>query len=565
MLVGRVILILSFFCVSFQIFAQNLDSLINKSYGYLVTKIDSLQFERGSELNWIYLNAYLNKAKKENHLENIYYGYAAGVYQSTEDKMKYADSAVQISKMIKDPIFSGKAYELKAGVYYDFRNYDKALDNYLKSNEILTSTNDPYTKHKVLYSIGVIKFYLGQFDEAHDIFEKTKNYFIKSDDQNHRLFLLRSYYRLGELYQLTGDLKNATAVNLLGLQKANEFGEEYQKSYFNLAIGIDHFLTKDFELAITHIKKSIPQIEGLGDFDVVEKAEFYLGKSYEAIGNENEALACFVRVDSLFSKNGFLNPLARGSFERLIDYYKIQDDKDKQLYYINRLLEADRINSENTKQLAYTLKKEYDTKSLEDAKHKLEQKYSNIRYLGGALLIIFFGLLFYSFFKLYKTKKEKIRLQTLYSELLNQSDKQQNDTITEEDKIEISKKQEISEEVVNDILKRLQKFEIENEYTNPKIDLIFLSKKFKTNTTYLSKVINSQKEKNFNSYLNGLRVNYIINLLKKEPQYRHYTIQALAEICGYTNARQFSIAFYEETKLKPSYFLNQIRKEKESL
>ncbi|MBW7871493.1 MAG: helix-turn-helix domain-containing protein [Flavobacteriia bacterium] len=90
-------------------------------------------------------------------------------------------------------------------------------------------------------------------------------------------------------------------------------------------------------------------------------------------------------------------------------------------------------------------------------------------------------------------------------------------------------------------------------------------KKLKTNTTYLSKVINSQKEKNFNSYLNGLRINYVINLLKKEPQYRHYTIQALAEICGYTNARQFSIAFYEETKLKPSYFLNQIRKEKESL
>ena len=150
-------------------------------------------------------------------------------------------------------------------------------------------------------------------------------------------------------------------------------------------------------------------------------------------------------------------------------------------------------------------------------------------------------------------------LKKLYDELLH-SNKYTPTPITT---FETDKKapKEIPQDILDDLLNRLQTFEENHEFTKPNIDLKSLSDKFKTNTAYLSKTINSYKKVNFSSYLNRLRINYIIELLKNEPKYRNYTIEALGEISGFSSARQFSDAFHAETGLRPTYFLEQIRKE----
>ncbi|MFA7469368.1 MAG: helix-turn-helix domain-containing protein, partial [Weeksellaceae bacterium] len=71
-----------------------------------------------------------------------------------------------------------------------------------------------------------------------------------------------------------------------------------------------------------------------------------------------------------------------------------------------------------------------------------------------------------------------------------------------------------------------------------------------------------QKGKGFMSYLYGLRIEYVIELLKNEPEYREYTIKTLAALCGFSGYRHFSDAFMTETGLRPQYFLEQIKKEK---
>lgn len=547
------------FFLSLSTLGQEQDSLSDKPFRYLANKIDSLKFERGSDLSWIYLNAYIRNAKHmENHIA-LFYGYKSGSFHSSDKKLEYADSTLLAARIINDSIFIGNAYNLKAGIYYDYRQYAEALKYYLKAENTLKDEVDEKLKHNISYSIGVIKMYLGQFEEAKTIFEEARDYFQSVDDYNHQLMYLRSLYRLGEVNQLTDQRTQAVAINLTGLKEALNINQRYQEMYFNLAIGIDNYLAKDYELAIRHIQKSIPEIEGLGDFDVVEKARFYLGSSYAAMEQEDQALNNFQEVDSLFAKNDFLNPLARGSYEWLIDYYKTKDNKDKQLYYINQLLKADQINSENNQQLAYTLHKEYNTKRLLANKAQLERQFAYWRLyaLGLISLLLISGL--YFFIKYRKTKKEHKELHELYQELIHK--KQEIKQPIRETPAEISKKQQIPEEVAEDILKRLERFEQNHEFLNPRTDLKYLADKFKTNTTYLSKIVNSQKKKNFSSYLNTLRVNFMIELLKKAPQYRLYTVQALAEHCGYTSRRQFSDAFYTETGIRPGYFVEQIQKE----
>lgn len=553
------------FCLSLQIFGQKTDSLSDKSNRYLVSKIDSLAFEKGSDLVQTYVKAYIRNNKTKENYKSLFYAYNVAIFHFPDYAVEFADSALWAAEMTKDNNQIGSALNERAGLYYDYRQYKNALDEFLKADSILSHTQNSFLKNKVNYSIGVIRLYLGHYKEALQDFETAKLYFNSVDEINHRLMLLRSLYRLGEVYQQTGDYRQAAATNLLGLQKATGQGEKYQIYYFNLAAGIDQYLAKDYVMASDYIEKSIPTLENLDDFDVVQKAYYYLGRAYSDSGNEQKALQNFVRVDSLFVKNGFLNPHARGSYEWLIDYYRESNDKDKQLYYINQLLKADLINTNNFQGLSYTLKTEYDTKRLEEAKNQLERRYNNWNYIWSGLLILMLGFIIFFSMRFRKTRKEKVLLQQRFDALMKQADSEQNMVITKERTGEISKKQEIPTEVVESVLQKLQKFEDEKEFLDPKVDLNYLAKKFKTNRSYLSKIINEQKEMSFTPYLHNLRIAYIIDLLKNNPKYRDYTVKDLAIHFGFSGYRQFSNAFYEKTGLRPQYFLEQIKKEKEIL
>lgn len=87
-----------------------------------------------------------------------------------------------------------------------------------------------------------------------------------------------------------------------------------------------------------------------------------------------------------------------------------------------------------------------------------------------------------------------------------------------------------------------------------------LSDQFKTNSTYLSKVINQYTGKNFSTYLNDLRIEYAIQLLKTEKITQKYTIKALGEMTGFTTSKHFSDAFQVYTGLRPSYFIDELAK-----
>ncbi|MBU7570539.1 MAG: AraC family transcriptional regulator, partial [Flavobacterium sp.] len=78
---------------------------------------------------------------------------------------------------------------------------------------------------------------------------------------------------------------------------------------------------------------------------------------------------------------------------------------------------------------------------------------------------------------------------------------------------------------------------------------------------YLSKVINHYRNKNYNTYLNDLRIEYIVELLKSQSRYRNYTIKALADEAGFSTPQHFSKAFFASTGIYPSYFLNELNKD----
>ncbi|KFF75333.1 hypothetical protein HX13_03680 [Chryseobacterium sp. P1-3] len=131
----------------------------------------------------------------------------------------------------------------------------------------------------------------------------------------------------------------------------------------------------------------------------------------------------------------------------------------------------------------------------------------------------------------------------------------QNIAITEE-----KTSKTISEDIVQTILKELDTFERKEQFLTKGITLSSLAKKLKTNSKYLSEVINTYKEKNFAAYLNDLRIDYAISRLATDRKFRSYKIPFIAEELGYNNEQAFTMAFKRRTGTPLSIYLKEIEK-----
>src|SRR5690606_30777572 len=105
---------------------------------------------------------------------------------------------------------------------------------------------------------------------------------------------------------------------------------------------------------------------------------------------------------------------------------------------------------------------------------------------------------------------------------------------------EVSKKMNIPKETEESLIKKLNQFENSKQFTKQDMSLAMLASQFETNTKYLSEIINNYKNKNFNSYINELRINYITDKLKNNSTYLQYKISYLAEESGFSSHSSFA-------------------------
>ena len=117
----------------------------------------------------------------------------------------------------------------------------------------------------------------------------------------------------------------------------------------------------------------------------------------------------------------------------------------------------------------------------------------------------------------------------------------------------------ISKETEGILLRKLDNFEAALGFKNPNLSLAFLSVELQTNTKYLSYVINTHKKKDFNTYINDLRVFYFITIIKETPTYLNYKISYLSKECGFASHSRFATVFKNTTGVTPSAFLNQVK------
>lgn len=151
--------------------------------------------------------------------------------------------------------------------------------------------------------------------------------------------------------------------------------------------------------------------------------------------------------------------------------------------------------------------------------------------------------------------------KVLFNNLINKITRleSQRKTIPKKPK-EATKEIVIDDKKLDKILKGLDKLEQREFFLRPDCNLRSIAKKVKTNITYLSKIINIHKEKSFSDYINDLRIDYALERLKNDKQFRSFSVKSIASELGYKCDHSFAKHFKSKTNLYPSYYIKQLDK-----
>jgi len=292
-------------------------------------------------------------------------------------------------------------------------------------------------------------------------------------------------------------------------------------------------------------------------------ANLYGGLAYLQEGETNQSKYFLKKADSIFKSNSNLLSTYSGKllYNNLLEIDNAYPEKS--LEYFDKLLKIDSLSLKNYKILEPQFIRTFETpellKSKEETIEKLQLKNRNSAYLiiVSILVIVASSLLAWNYYR------QKVVYRRRYERLMKSEVMAKN--AMENESEGTNKASQLSQEIIDDLLRKLEKFERNKDYLNSNISLMALAKKFNTNSSYLSRVLNSSKSINFSQYLNDLRIDYAVNQMKNDAVFRKYTIEAIATECGYNNSASFSRSFYKKTGLHPSYFINEIIKDQKAL
>ena len=234
-----------------------------------------------------------------------------------------------------------------------------------------------------------------------------------------------------------------------------------------------------------------------------------------------------------------------------MSYYQSLNNETKSIEYLNKIISVDSVFKINYKYFEPQYIKNFETPKLLEEKEalitNLKKKntiFKKINWWIIGVLASSLAFLFYYFNRQLVFKKR-------FKKLLAQNKEEKKHSGSE-------KKLGISSDVIDDILRKLVHFEEQKLFLSQNLSLQFLASKFHTNSNYLSRVINLKMEKNFSQYIHDLRIEYSMNELMSNSKFRNYTIKAIAEDCGYTNAESYSRAFYKKNGIYPSYYIKKL-------
>lgn len=489
--------------------SDDIESLLNsnpeqslKIAQYLLSKTNTTNKEK-AKINFLISKAYLIKGDYSSALNFLY------------EEKNYKDYLTEIEN-IKIEI-SKIAVLREIALDEQSKRILKRLQNQFDDNQL---QNKEKKYLEISIAIEKARFFLKENQPAKGIsLLNEKDFFSGKEQKNLDELKLDCYTTLGQLYLQKNQIDKA-------------------KDYFDKAIGLINDQNEENGYSKIDVLCGLAEVA-------------FRKKEYEkAIVNVDEALGYAKRFDNLFLQMKIMQQQSKIylALNRLAEYkqtyakfFEFQDQAEAQ--------EQEFVNT------AYNLiSDEYDSKYEEE-----NANYVKVVYIASAFLLIVILICIFFWLKKVEAKKG-------LDQIINYIEITRNnllDSFSVADKKTEPKKNLILKETEQQILNKLKRFESSKRFLNKDISLAVLAGQLESNTKYLSEIINNHYNVNFNTYINRLRINYIIEKLKTDPNFINYKISYLAENCGFSSHSSFATVFKSITGISPVKFIELLNQEKE--
>jgi len=442
--------------------------------------------------------------------------------------------------------------------YFKKNDFKKSTQLLFQAKDLAEESNNYGLTAKIYGSLAHQYMQLNLDDNAKKYLDKAIeqiNKMPEGDDK--KLFKGLSYLDLGNI---TFDEKKFVDANLYYKKSLKEF----QSANSPNSIPIYHYRRSLYNIGNSYI-----------NINKTDSAEFFLNKALVIRDDANKELNFFIitSLSEIYSKKGEyqraidcltkiinnkkLNNVRLESdiYYALAQNYKKIGNYDQSIFYNEKYVKLDNANKEKEFKAINSAMNEEQ----KDYKNEISNADKNTKIIGFISIIFIVLFLLFIFYLIYKRKKEKSAFELVIKNL--KSDQNKILTTVAEKKSEVKLERiNVPETAEKDLLMKLAKFEESGKFTNPKLNISNLAVALKTNTSYLSDVINHHKGKNFNSYINELRIAYICEKIYNHREYLNYKISYLAEESGFTSHSAFTTVFKNITGISPSIFLREAAK-----
>jgi len=523
---------------------------------------------------------YLDRAHKEGDTIKMARGYdrLARIFHP-EKNIRFADSLIQLTISIKDKTYPALGYMLKSYEYHCLNDLILSSKYAYKAHELALKNNNI---SQIIYISDILihdKAIWGDKIEALKLQKSRHKLMSEPDfytnirkatregykDNIQEVFLyneissIRNFVFCYLNLRMLDSAKLYLARGLIVNDKLPRFYKDSNLNWFDEAsIEIDYY-SGDFRKVINKSDTLLSKKK----FELTESSVFNLnifkGLSYLKLKDLSSGIRSLKLADSLYDiKNFSLQPYQRELFDQLLKHHKSNGDTEEQIEYLNKLIYTDSVFKINYQYFEPNIIKNFETPWLLREKEVLIEglergnRISKYIMKGGFFIsiILLITLGYYV--------EQQLRYKQKFLLLVGKN------TAVSGGKVKKSaEKTEIGTKIRDEILRKLDQFENEKKFLSQNTSLHKLAIKFKTNTKYLSYVINVEKEKRFPQYINDLRVDFALKEINGNSKFRKYTIKAIAGDCGFNNAESFSKAFHKKHGIKPSYYLKEIEKLKD--
>lgn len=499
--------------------------------------------EETSKKSFLYLDK-MPESSEKTKLKGYLYNYR-GLTEWKRGNLSAAlenyQKGVKFSLEVEDVIQVVKFKSNIALINEEVGNYQLAIKNLRQNNDFIDKNERVYPKEQFQNSKSNINLDLGNSYEGYYMKNRNKKYLIDSAayfykkavtySQNFTNNKIVAKMSLGNIYLMKKDIVNAekTYYDILFLSKQNNSEDLYQMANYNL--GDLYFYNKKYEKALVCLKK------------------------VDSISLKNKAL------DDNYLKSNYLQAKIYSAMNKPDEAYKHSK------IYLNTYEKSESKLRDEAQEVNYKL----GVEDLSEEMLTIQEKYKYDVLVNKALKIFYvvlvLGIVFFLIKNIRDKNKAHKKMNALIEEFKANIEKKENPPILatakvlEEEEIQLKKENvnlSIDEAKENKIVEKLLALENKLEYLNADFTLPYVAKKIKTNTTYLSYVVNKRFGKSFGEYSNELKINYVINQMITNHMYRKYSTQAIAESVGFKNAVSFAKSFRKRTGVSPAQFASNI-------